>query len=122
MRLSQTALVAGILIATIYLSGQMAAGYELGEVYPPPPQYVDIKNGSFNPSSINVPLNTTIVWSNHNNFTETVTASDDSFDSENISKNGYEYRYIFLKAGTYGYYSKVHPSMRGSIIVGNASS
>jgi plastocyanin len=120
MRSYKLSLIAGTLIIATCLSG-LALGAGLGEVYPPLPQYVDIKNNTTNPSSITVPLNTTVVWSNHNNVTETITAVDGSFDSENISAGGYEYRYIFLKPGRYEYYSRIHPSIRGSVIVENAS-
>jgi hypothetical protein len=121
MRLYNLALVIGMLVTAVFLLEFSAMGANLGEIYPPPPQYVDIINGSFNPSSIAVPLNTTVVWSNHDNTSETVTSTNGSFDSGNISSNGYEYRYIFLKPGNYEYYSRVHPTIRGSVIVGNAS-
>jgi plastocyanin len=120
MRSYKLSLIAGTLIIATCLSG-LALGAGLGEVYPPLPQYVDIKNNTTNPSSITVPLNTTVVWSNHNNVAETVTAVDGSFDSENISAGGYEYRYIFLMPGRYEYYSRIHPSIKGSVIVENAS-
>ena len=116
MGLYNITLIVGVSIFAVCLSGYIALGLELGEVHPSS-QYVDINNGSFTPSRIIVPMNTTVIWSNHNNSTETVTAADGSFDSGNISKNDYEYRHIFLKTGRYEYYSEVHPSMRGSIIV-----
>jgi plastocyanin len=120
MRSSNLILIINILVAFVFLFGCTLPVMGLGEVYPPPPQYVNIINSSFVPDNITVSLNTTVVWSNHDNTEETVTAVDGSFDSGNITPNGFEYRYIFLQSGWYEYYSSDHPSMRGKVIVMNA--
>jgi plastocyanin len=117
MRILNLVSITDISIVIICLFGYAVPGAGLGEVYPPPPQYVDIINDSFVPDNITIPLNTTVVWSNHNNAEETVTAVDGSFSSENITPVGFEYRYIFLQPGWYEYYSMNNPSMRGTVIV-----
>jgi plastocyanin len=117
MRLLNLVPITGISITIICLFGYAVPGAGLGEVYPPPPQYVDIINNSFVPDNITIPLNTTVAWSNHNNAEETVTAADGSFGSENITPVGFEYRYIFLQPGWYEYYSRNNPSMRGTVVV-----
>jgi plastocyanin len=117
MRFMDLVLITSILIATTYIFGCPALSVSLGEVYPPPPQYVDIINSSFVPDNITVPLNTTVVWSNHDVNEETVTAVDGSFNSRGIIPAGFEYRYIFLQPGWYEYYSMDHTSMRGMVVV-----
>jgi plastocyanin len=117
MRFLNLVLITSILIATTYIFSCPALSVSLGEVYPPPPQYVDIINSSFVPDNITVPLNTTVVWSNHDENEETVTAVDGSFSSRGIIPAGFEYRYIFLQPGWYEYYSRNRPSMRGLVIV-----
>ena len=87
----------------------------------PPGELVDITIGSFNPNNLTVPLNTTVIWANHGANPIDVIADDNSFDSGEIYSNGYEYRYIFLQPGIYGYHSKDDPLMRGQIIVANAN-
>ncbi len=87
----------------------------------PPGALVDIANGTFNPDNLTVPLNTTVIWANHETNPIEVVADDNSFDSGEIYSNGYEYRYIFLQPGAYGYHSKDNPSMSGQIIVANAN-
>lgn len=107
-----------IMIAMVFLCGCLNQGGHLSDT-------INIKNGSFHPSSITVPVGTTITWSNHNGSVETVTADDFSFDSNDLA-NGYEFRYTFLEPGNFSYYSKNNPLLRGNIIVisprGNATS
>lgn len=87
----------------------------------PSGKLIDIKSGTFNPDNLTVPLYTTVTWANHDTNSIEVVADDGSFDSGEIYPNGYEYMYIFLQPGIYGYYSKENPSMRGRIIVANAN-
>lgn len=86
----------------------------------PPPDTIELKNGSFQPSLLKVDTGTTVTWSNHNGTVETVTAKDGSFDSEDLA-NGYEFRYTFLEPGTYTYYSKNNPSLQGVVLVSSPS-
>ncbi|MFB3764577.1 MAG: cupredoxin domain-containing protein [Methanotrichaceae archaeon] len=86
----------------------------------PPGKLIDIKNGTFNLDNLTVPLNTTVIWANHDTNPIKVVADDNSFDSGEIYPSGYEYRYIFLQPGVYGYHSKDSPSMHGQIVVANA--
>ncbi len=87
----------------------------------PPGKLIDIKNGTFNPDNLTVPLNTTVTWANHDMNPIDVVADDSSFDSGEIYPNGYEYDYIFLQPGAYRYHSKEKPSMQGQVIVANAN-
>lgn len=75
-----------------------------------------IQNSSFNPSSLTVPLNTTIIWTNKDGVTHTVTSTNGSFDSGNISSGGV-YKHQFTSSGTYSYTCTTHPSMTGTIFV-----
>jgi plastocyanin len=108
---------AALILMTVSIPVHAILGAGLNEIYPPLPQYVDIKNNTFNPDNITILLNTTLTWSNHDETAETVTATDGSFDSGNITPGGYQYRYIFLQPGWYDYYSRDHPSIRGTVIV-----
>jgi plastocyanin len=122
MKFNKQALIAStLMLMAICVPVYTAQGANLNAIYPPPPQYVDINNNAFNPDNITVPLNTTVTWSNHDKTEETVTATDGSFDSGNITPGGYQYRYIFLQPGWYEYYSRDHPSMRGTVIVKTAN-
>lgn len=87
----------------------------------PPGELVDIKNETFNPDNLTVTLNTTVIWANHETNPIEIVADDNSFDSGAIYPNGYEYGYVFLQPGVYGYHSKDNPSMHGQVVVANAN-
>lgn len=83
-----------------------------------PSNTIEIKNGTFQPSSITVPMGTTVTWSNHANANETVTSPDASFSSGTIPMS-YDFRFTFLQPGVYRYYSKTNSSMQGVVSVTN---
>lgn len=108
MRRLYLILVYLLILLSICLSGCLQQG--------PPPNTVEIKDDAFRPSSINVPVGTTVTWNNHDNIDETVTSSDGKFDSGSISKD-HGFSYTFLQPGIYEYYSKNNQSMRGEVVV-----
>ena len=65
-------------------------------------------------------VNNTIIWTNNDNEPHTVTASDGSFDSENMNP-GASFTYTFTTPGTYEYICTYHPWMHGYVIVKSAS-
>ncbi len=80
------------------------------------PNTVEIKNFSFNPSTLTVTKGTTVTFTNSDSSSHTVTANDGSFDTGNIS-SGASQTITFSKTGTFTYYCSVHPTMKGTIIV-----
>jgi plastocyanin len=58
----------------------------------------------------------TVVWTNADDQDHTVIAGDGSFNSGNIG-SGRSFEHKFTRAGTFGYYCKYHPRMKGSVIV-----
>ena len=77
---------------------------------------VSIVNMSFSPASLTVTAGTTVIWTNNDMITHTVTADDASFDSGNITM-GTKYSRLFSTAGTYTYHCTIHPNMKGTIVV-----
>jgi len=82
---------------------------------------VTIEDYSFKAPSITVPVGTTVVWKNLDDDPHTVTAVDDSFDSKGLAQ-GDTFSHQFLKPGKYQYYCKVHPMMKGTVVVTGGSS
>lgn len=78
--------------------------------------FVEIKDFSFQPGSITVPLGTDVAWVNRDPVEHTITAADGSFDSGNID-SGQKFNWTFSKAGTFQYQCLIHPSMVGEVIV-----
>ena len=82
----------------------------------PTTHYIDIQGYAFSPSSITINVGDTIVWTNYDSASHTVTSNDGTFDSGSIS-NGNTFSFTFTSAGTFNYYCAPHPSMTGSVTV-----
>jgi len=72
----------------------------------------------YSPDTITVVIgvNNTVEWVNNETAPHTVTATDHSFDSGNLSP-GDTWTYTFTKPGTYTYVCTYHPWMKGTVIV-----
>jgi len=71
----------------------------------------------FDPTSLTVNVNTTVVWYNATGGTHTVTSDVGSeLDSNNIG-GGKFFSHKFESAGTFAYHCALHTSMTGSITV-----
>lgn len=77
---------------------------------------VDVKNFSFNPSSLSVSKGTKVTWKFDDSAAHNVTASDSSFKSTDLSSGG-SYSFTFNTAGTYSYICTIHQYMKGTITV-----
>jgi plastocyanin len=75
-----------------------------------------ITNFAFSPASLTVPAGTTVVWTNQDTVTHTVTAADKSFDSGNLLP-GRTYSRTFTTPGTYPYICQIHSFMTGTVTV-----
>lgn len=64
---------------------------------------VNIVDSDFDSSTITIPVGTTVAWTHKGQFPHTVTADDESFDSDNLG-NGDTFPYTFNQAETYPYY------------------
>jgi len=107
------------LLAAVIL---VAAAGHLDAAYPTPapaasPYLIDISNNAFSPSSLTVPVGSTVTWKNDDPYAHTVTMSGKGgFDSGNLN-SGKTFSNTFSKAGTYTYVCSIHPSMTGTITV-----
>lgn len=79
---------------------------------------VAMKMYAFSPSSLTVPVGTTVVWTNEDTAPHTVTVSSgpETFSSPNLQK-GDTFSYTFTKPGTYSYFCAVHPDMTATVTV-----
>ena len=80
---------------------------------------VEIVDFSFQPSTVTVPVGTTVSWVNHGSVEHTVTSSDGTFGSGNIA-GGSEFIHTFSMPGTYSYHCSIHPTMIGEVVVTKA--
>ena len=82
----------------------------------PTTHYINIQGYAFSPSSITINVGDTIVWTNYDSASHTVTSNDGTFDSGSIT-NGNTFSFTFTNAGTFDYYCAPHPGMTGSVTV-----
>jgi plastocyanin len=79
---------------------------------------VDIKNFAFKPPHVTVAPGTTVTWVNRDKAPHTATSTQPrgAFDSGKL-KQGQSYAFKFKHPGTYKYYCKIHPDMKGTVTV-----
>jgi plastocyanin len=86
---------------------------------PATPEDIIIYEYKFVPSTLTVPVGTTVTWTNYDIAPHTATYrsySDEAFDTGNMGAQEI-YRHKFRTAGTYDYICVYHQGMRGTIVV-----
>ena len=77
---------------------------------------ISIRAKAFTPAALHVKKGQAVIWKNNDNADHTVDAEDGSFSSGTI-KSGKTYSHTFKKAGKYAYACRLHPRMKGTIVV-----
>ncbi len=83
------------------------------------PNGVVIDNYAFAPTTITVPVGTTVTWTNNDSDIHSVAADDGDpvmFKSAGLDTDD-KYTFTFTKPGTYAYHCTLHPHMTGKIVV-----
>jgi plastocyanin len=80
---------------------------------------VGAQDDFFEPKVLNIQVGTTVTWTNRGQHAHTVTFSDVGRDSGDIAPGG-TFSATFPHAGTYQYHCHHHPSMRGTVVVGQS--
>ncbi len=77
---------------------------------------VTLSGFAFSPATVTVPVGSTVIWTNKDSTTHTVTSDGGVFASGNLAV-GDTFSHTFNQAGTFQYHCQIHPSMTGKIIV-----
>jgi plastocyanin len=77
---------------------------------------VKIDNFSFTPTTVTIPVGTTVTWTNADDIPHTVVSDDKTFKSKALDTDE-KFSYTFTKAGTYSYFCSLHPKMTAKIVV-----
>ena len=77
---------------------------------------ITIENYRFVPPMIEIPVGTTLTWTNLDIIPHTATADDESFDSDILSRDD-SFSFTFESAGEFSYYCFLHRTMLGSVTV-----
>ena len=121
--------IAGAIVATYVLSGNMNMGIEgsgnsvqqtTATSIPSNSTLVKIVanagSNSFSPNPVEVKVGETVTWINDDSGRHTVTSKDGVFNSELMGR-GQSFSYTFDKAGEYLYSCSPHPNMVGTVVV-----
>ncbi len=77
---------------------------------------VEIKDMAFNPPTMTISAGATVTWVNQDKEAHTVDGTKEVFHSKPLG-TGDKFAHTYKKAGTFPYYCKLHPQMKGEIIV-----
>jgi plastocyanin len=78
---------------------------------------VRIENFEYSPKVIEISVGETVIWDNFDEAEHTITSSEgDELNSDLLSTREI-YTHTFNEKGEYEYYCKLHPYMKGTIIV-----
>jgi plastocyanin len=77
---------------------------------------ISIREFMFAPTSMTVPVGTTVRWKNLDGEPHTVRSVDTAFSSNALDQND-SFAFKFDKPGTYRYVCSIHPQMVGTIVV-----
>lgn len=78
---------------------------------------VDIKNFSFNPSTLTVKTGTKVTWTNNDGAPHTIVSDSNNLFSSPTLFSGQSFSFIFTNSGGTNYHCGIHPTMKGKIIV-----
>jgi plastocyanin len=81
------------------------------------PQAVTIKDYTFKPAKITVPVGTTVDFSNDDSTAHTATSTESGVFESGAIQPGKSGTITLKKAGTFTYYCAFHPFMKGTIVV-----
>jgi plastocyanin len=78
---------------------------------------VNIQNFAFSPNSLTINKGDSVVWTNMDSSSHTVTSDSGSELKSGTLSNGQTYTHTFNTAGTFTYHCSIHPMMTAEIIV-----
>ncbi|MBI4116532.1 cupredoxin family copper-binding protein [Candidatus Pacearchaeota archaeon] len=78
---------------------------------------IKISGYAFSPKSLTVNAGDSVVWTNEDSVSHTVTSDSGSELSSSFLSKGQTYSHTFSQKGTFSYHCSPHPGMKGTIVV-----
>lgn len=78
---------------------------------------VKISGYAFSPKSLTINAGDSVVWTNEDSVSHTVTSDSGSELSSSFLSKGQTYSHTFSQKGTFSYHCSPHPGMKGTIVV-----
>ncbi|CAA9461351.1 MAG: hypothetical protein AVDCRST_MAG58-2655 [uncultured Rubrobacteraceae bacterium] len=105
-----------VVVSTLFVVSAVGA-HKQPKAHKHPTRTVLIKNFRFQPANITIKRGTKVRWINRDSAPHTASALNPRrFDSGRLGK-GQRYSHTFKSAGKKRYLCKIHPHMRGSVVV-----
>jgi len=82
-----------------------------------PTKTVLIQDFRFKPANITIKRGTKVRWINKDSAPHTATANNGRSFNSGLLRKGQKYTHTFKSVGKNGYFCKIHPHMKGSIVV-----
>ncbi len=79
-------------------------------------QPVQIRDFTFTPGNLQVPVGATVTWTNYDSAPHSATADDGTWDTGILNKDQHA-SVTFNTPGDYSYYCTVHPNMKAHLLV-----
>ncbi|MCK4997085.1 cupredoxin domain-containing protein [Candidatus Pacearchaeota archaeon] len=99
-------------------SDNVMTGKVVGELEAPGVIHkISIRDYKYSVETLEISVGDTVAWANFDGVQHTVTSEDGEELNSALLKNREMYIHVFDKKGTYPYYCKPHPTMKGKIIV-----
>ena len=102
--------VAGLALFSVWLTTRSAPQID---------NLVKIAGFAYGPAKTKIKAGETVMWENEDGVGHTITAADGTFESGMLNRNN-RIEVKFDKPGTFAYYCKPHPYMRGTVTIGKA--
>jgi len=80
------------------------------------PASVGIKDFTYGPAVLTVPVGAQVTWTNHDEEPHTITSATGAFGSAGLSHDE-TFAQTFARPGTYAYFCALHPQMRATVVV-----
>jgi plastocyanin len=109
---------AGTTDVTVYLAPAAGGATPAADAAAPSEVAVEIKDFAFTPQVLEIPVGTTVTWTNSDTTQHTATSSG-VFDS-GVLAQGATFSFTFDTPGTFDYICSLHPNMTGQIVVTGA--
>lgn len=77
---------------------------------------VSIQNFAFSTQTVRIKKGAKVTWTNLDSASHTVTSDTGTFTSETLSQNK-SFTFTFNTVGSFAYHCKIHPMMKGTVIV-----
>jgi plastocyanin len=95
-------------------SGNQPASISSGN---PTVHTIEISNFAFSPATLTISVGDSVIWTNGDSVSHTVTSDSGNELSSSPLGNGQTYSHTFATAGTFSYHCSIHPMMKGTIVV-----